>query len=263
MFFENKTIWITGASSGIGEALVYELSRQKAKLIISSRRAGELERVKSKCANPGLVTILTLDLSFTDTLYLAAKNAIAVYGYIDILVNNGGISQRALAKDTDIEVDKKIMNINYFGTIALTKALIPHFIERQSGQFVVVSSLVGKFGTPYRSGYAASKHALHGFFDSLRAELYQENVKVTLICPGFIKTEISINALTENGRKLNKMDAAQANGMKPDKCAKLMVSAIQKEKKEVYIGGKEKSGVYLKRFFPGVFARYLRNAKVR
>lgn len=155
------------------------------------------------------------------------------------------------------------MDVNYFGTIALTKALIPHFIKQKSGQVAVVTSLVGKFGTPYRSGYAASKHALHGFFDALRAELYEYGIGINMICPGFVKTNVSINALTEKGEKLDQMDEAQANGMSPEKCARKIARAIRKNKREVYIGGKEVYGVYLKRFFPGIFARVLRKAKVR
>lgn len=259
----NKVIWITGASSGIGEALAKELSKHGAKLILSSRRSEELERVKSACDYPDKIKVLTLDLAFTNTLALACENAISLFGHIDIVVNNGGISQRSLAKDTHLDVDKKLMEVNFFGTVAITKALLPHFIQRKSGQVVVVSSLVGKFGTPYRSGYSASKHALHGFFDSLRAELWNSGISVTMICPGFIKTNVSVNALTEKGDKLNKMDDAQANGMSANKCAKKMVRAIRQQKREVYVGGKEVYGVYVKRFFPGLFARVVRKAKVR
>jgi len=168
---KNKVIWITGASSGIGEALAVEMSKLNVKLILSSRRKEELERVKGLCKKPENVSILPIDLAFTDTLGLATESAISFYGHIDILVNNGGISQRSLAKDTDLSVDRKLMDVNYFGTIGLTKALLPHFLKRKSGQFVTVTSLTGKFGTAYRSGYAASKHALHGFFESLQAEI--------------------------------------------------------------------------------------------
>ncbi|MEP2772476.1 MAG: SDR family oxidoreductase [Fulvivirga sp.] len=261
--FKKKVVWITGASSGIGEALAYELSHKGAKLIISARREAELLRVKESCTNPNEVAVLPIDLAFTDTLKLAVESAILIYGHIDILVNNGGISQRSLASETSLEVDKKLMDVNYFGSIGLTKALIPHFLERKSGQFVTVTSLVGKFGTPYRSGYAASKHALHGFFDALRAELWSNGIIVTMICPGFIKTNVSINALTEKGEKLNQMDEAQAKGMSAAKCARKIARAIRRQKREVYIGGKEVYGVYLKRFFPALFARILRKAKVR
>lgn len=265
MNLKGKVIWITGASSGIGEAITYELAKKGARLILSSRRKGELERVKSSCPadTQKYIELLPLDLAQSDTLKLMTEAAIQLFGHIDMLINNGGISQRSLASETSPEVDRKLMEVNYFGTIALTKYLLPHFIEKKHGHIAVVSSLVGKFGSPYRSGYAASKHALHGFFDSLRAELYKDNIKVTMICPGFIKTNVSVNALTETGDALNKMDDAQANGMAADVFANKMIKALEKERNEVYIGGKEKYGVYLKRLFPNLFAKILRKAKVR
>lgn len=265
MTLEGKVVWVTGASSGIGEALTYELAKKGCKLIISARRMEELERVKSSCSESvqAGIAVLPLDLAAANTLKLITEAAINLFGHIDILINNGGISQRSLVKDTDLEVDRQLMEVNYFGTIALTKHLIPHFIARKQGMFVVISSLVGKFGTPFRSGYAASKHALHGFFDALQAELYQDNIHVCMICPGFIKTYVSVNALTEKGEKLNEMDQAQANGMPADTCAKKIISAIQRGKAEVYIGGKEKYGVFLKRYAPWIFNRVLRKMKVR
>ncbi len=265
MRLQDKVIWITGVSSGIGEALVYELVKLQCRLIISARRGEELERVKSSCSEQAQseIAVLPLDLAASDSLKLITEAAINLFGHIDILVNNGGISQRSLVKDTDLDVDRKLMEVNYFGTIALTKYLLPHFLERKGGMFVVVSSLVGKFGTPYRSGYSASKHALHGFFDALQAELYNDNIRVCMICPGFIKTNISINALTEKGEKLDKMDDAQANGMLADQCARKIIAAIKPEKPEVYIGGKEKIGVYLKRYMPAMFRRLVRRMSVR
>jgi short-subunit dehydrogenase len=265
MKVKDKVIWITGASSGIGEALAIELAKKGAKLILSARRKNELERVKASC-DPKVhqyIEVLPLDLSQRNSLKLTTEAAIQLFGRIDLVINNGGISQRSLAMDTDTEVDRQLMEVNYFGTIEITKNLLPHFIQNKGGQIAVVTSLVGKFGSPYRSGYAASKHALHGFFDSLRAEVYKDDIKVTMVCPGFIKTNISVNALTEKGVKLNEMDEAQAKGMPADVFARKMIRAIEKEKNEVYIGGKEKYAVSLKRLFPNVFARVLRKAKVR
>lgn len=261
----NKVIWLTGASSGIGEALAYELARRGARLILSARRKEELERVKGNCiasAQPD-VRILPLDLEQGATLKLSTQAALQLFGQIDILVNNGGISQRSLVADATLDVDRRIMEINYFGAIALTKYLLPHFITRREGHFVNVSSITGKFGTPYRSGYAASKHALHGFFDALRAEHYKDNISVTMICPGFIRTALTLSALTADGSPLNKMDAAQYKGMPADSCARQIVSAIEKKKEEVYIGGREVFGVYLKRFFPTLFSRLIRSVAVR
>ncbi|MEQ8924813.1 MAG: SDR family oxidoreductase [Fulvivirga sp.] len=263
MNLKNKVVWLTGASSGIGEALAYALSEKGCKLIISARRESELERVKSSCAAPENVKILFLDLSDAETLKTKVSDAVSLYGSIHILINNGGISQRSLAANTSLEVDRKLMEINYFGTIALTKYLLPHFKKQDGGHIAVVTSLVGKFGTPYRSGYAASKHALHGFFDALRAEVYHDNIRITMVCPGFVKTNVSVNALTEDGTNLNKMDDAQANGMPANVFARKMIRAIEKNKAEVNIGGKEVYGVYLKRFFPALFNTIVRRAKVR
>lgn len=261
-----KVVWITGASSGIGEALAYAIAQEGAHLILSARRKEELERVKGNCkgTSPANIHILPLDLAKAETLQLNTEVAIQVFGRIDILINNGGISQRSLARETKVEVDRAIMEVDYFGTIALTKYLLPHFVKRKSGHFVVTSSVMGIIGTPYRSGYAAAKHALHGFFDSLRAEVWKENIFVTLICPGWIRTNVTINAMTGDGSKLNEMDKTTDQGLSAEHCAKEIVKAIKKRKEEVYIGGtKEVFAVYTKRFFPKLFSRIVRKAKVR
>lgn len=265
---KNKVVWITGASSGIGEALTYELAKKGARLILSARRKEELEKVKGNCdpAVQANIRILPLDLTQTDTLQLTTEAAIQLFGHVDILINNGGISQRSLAKDTSVDVDRRIMEVNYFGAVAVTKFLLPHFLQRKSGHYVTISSLTGHIGTPYRSGYAASKHALHGFFDSLRAELWKEvgnGIIVTMICPGFVHTPITLSAVTGDGTPLGKMDEAQFKGMPAAECAQRIVSAIEKQKDEVYIGRKEVLGVYMKRFFPGLFVRIIRKAAVR
>jgi short-subunit dehydrogenase len=261
----NKVIWLTGASSGIGEALAYELSAQGARLILSARRKEELERVKGNCPSgrQADIRILPLDLSNADTLQLSTEAAIQIFGHIDVLVNNGGITQRSLVAEAALSVDRRLMEVNYFGPIALTKFLLPHFIHRKQGHFVNISSLAGKVGTPYRSGYAASKHALHGFFDAVRAEHYRDNISVTMVCPGFIHTQLTLSALTADGTPLNKMDAAQYKGKPAAWCAKKIVKAIEKEKQEVYIGGREILIVYLKRFFPALFSKVIRNVAVR
>lgn len=265
---KDKVIWITGASSGIGEALAYELVKKGARLILSARRKDELERVKGNCkiAAQNNVHVLPLDLTQTATLKISTEAAIQIFGHVDILVNNGGISQRSFAKDTLIDVDRRIMEVNYFGAVALTKNILPHFLKRKSGHFVTVSSVTGIFGTPYRSGYAASKHALHGFFDSLRAELWKDigdAISVTIICPGFIHTPITLSAVTGDGSVLGKMDDAQYQGKPAEWCAKKIVRAIENKKYEVYIGGIETLGVQFKRWFPTWFTRFIRSAKVR
>jgi dehydrogenase/reductase SDR family protein 7B len=263
MTFSDKTIWITGASSGIGKALALELSNQNAKIILSSRKVEDLKLVKNACKNPSEVKIVVLDLENYTNLQPKVNEALAAFGKIDIIVNNGGISQRSFVKDTLITVDKRIMDINYLGTVALSKAILPHFIKNKSGHFVVTTSIVGKIGTPLRSSYAASKHALHGFFDSLRAEHYQDNITVTLVCPGFVNTNVSKNALTGNGTPQQKMDSATENGIQPERFAKLMVKAIKNKKHEVYIAGaKEKLAVFAKRFYPKLLAKMIRKLSV-
>lgn len=260
-----KVIWLTGASSGIGEALAYALAAKGARLILSARRKQELERVKGNCvaAAQPYISVLPLDLSEGETLKLSTDAAIQLFGHVDILINNGGISQRSLIADTALAVDRRLMEVNYFGAIALTKYLLPHFTGRKGGHFVTITSVTGKFGTPYRSGYAASKHALHGFFDAVRAEHYRDNIRVTMICPGFVHTPITLAALTGDGTPLQKMDEGQYKGMPVEKCARRIATAIEKEKQEVYIGGREVLAVYVKRFFPSLFSRIIRNVAVR
>lgn len=257
-----KVVWITGASSGIGEALAYELAHRNCKLILSARNIKALETVKSKCSTAEVV-ILPFDLSDFDNAKNHVDNAINAFGKIDILVNNGGVSQRSLIVETDFEVDKKLIEVDYLGTVALTKALLPHFIKNKKGYFVTVTSLMGKFGSPYRSGYCGAKHALHGFFDVLRMEHQHDNINVTLICPGFIQTNVAKNALTADGSKQNLDDEATQNGMPTSIFAKKFVKAVESEKFEVYIGGKEVLGIYFKRFFPKWLHYFVLKSKVR
>ena len=258
----NKVVWITGASSGIGEALAYELASKNCKLILSARNITMLEIVKSKCSSTEVI-ILPFDLMDFDNASNNVKKAISFFGKIDILINNGGVSQRSLIIDTDFEVDKKLIAVDYLGTVALTKALLPHFIQNKKGKFVVVTSLMGKFGSPYRSGYCGAKHALHGFFDVLRMEHQKDNISVTLICPGFVQTNVAINALTANGSSQNSDDVATKNGLPVNLFARKMIKAIESNKFEAYIGGKEVLGIYLKRFFPKILHHFILKSKVR
>ena len=258
MTFENKVVWITGASSGIGAALAQVLARRGARLVLSARREERLEAVRAACAHAGRHTVLPLDLTDTERLPAVARRVLDRFGRVDVLVNNAGITQRAQVVETDLAVDRRIMEVNFFGTVALTKAVLPSMLERGSGHLVVVSSLVGKFGTPKRSAYAASKHALHGFFDALRAEVHDAGLRVTLICPGYVRTEISLHALTADGTPHGEMDPNQQRGLDPKVCAEKIARAVEAEKDEVYIAGKEKVAVYLKRFAPGLFKRLIR-----
>jgi len=262
MNWTNKTVWITGASSGIGEALTYQLAEKGANLILSSRKREALEAVKSKCVHPEKVAVHPLDLADAESIESAAKQILNNHK-IDILVNNGGISQRSLLAETSMDVHRKLMEVNYFGTIHLSKIVLEQFIQNKSGHFVNVTSLMGRFSSQYRSGYCGSKHALHGFFDCLRLEHHADNVKVTMVCPGFVKTRISFNALTADGSRQDYMDDMQAQGLSPEDCAQKMICAIEREKHEVYIGKREVLGIYLKRFFPGLLHRMMLNEKVK
>jgi len=262
---EGKVIWLTGASSGIGEALARELSKYRCHLIISSRNEKELIRVKNEIEENSMEPpmILPLDLSIQENFSAAVARISKTHGDVDILINNAGVSQRSLATETEMAVYRRLMEVNYFGTILLSKAVLRRMIARQEGHIVVISSIAGKLGTPWRTGYSASKHALHGFFDSLRAEVHKEGIRITMITPGFIRTEVSKHALTGSGEPLGKMDEAQAKGMSPDKCARKIVHAIRKGKNEVLIGRKEVFAAYLQRFAPGLLTRIIRNVKVR
>ncbi len=260
--FHNKVVWITGASSGIGEALAKAFAAEGAFLILSARRIDELLRVKTILNLPEEnIFILPLDLANTSGMDQLTQRAISKFGRIDILVNNGGVSQRSLSKNTPIEIDRKIMEVNYFGTIAVTKSVLPHMLKLKSGSIIVISSISGKFGFYFRSAYSASKHALHGFFESLRMEIYNDNVKVLLVCPGRIKTNISVKALNSDGSKHNKMDESTEQGISAEECAKQILKAINTNKEEIFIGGKELKAVWLKRFFPKLFSKMIRKQK--
>lgn len=255
---KDRVAWITGASSGIGEALAYALSGRGAKLILSGRRIAGLERVKNNCAHPHQVHILPLDLTDSDNLEGKVPIAIALFGHIDIMVHNGGISQRSLVTETEIKVHREVMELNYFSYIILTKALLPHFMERRTGYFVITSSVMGKIGTPMRAAYAASKHALHGYFDSLRAEVGQYNIKITILTPGYIHTPISV--ISGDGSFLSSKSEQITGGFSADKAAGQIIKAIQNETYEPYIGnifGEERLALFIKQFLPRLFTRLI------
>lgn len=260
--FKNKVVWITGASSGIGEAMAKTVADEGAKLILSARRIDELQRVKSMLKLPEEdVLILPLDLANTSTIEELTHKVILKFGRIDVLVNNGGLSQRSLVKDTSIDIDRKIMEVNFFGTVALTKSVLPYMLKQKSGNIIVISSISGKFGFYLRSAYSASKHALHGFFESLRMEIYNDNVKVLIVCPGKIHTNISVNALKGDGTTHNKMDESTEQGISADECARQIIQGIKNNKEEIFIGGKELKAIWIKRFFPNLFSKMIRKQK--
>jgi dehydrogenase/reductase SDR family member 7B len=262
--FQNQVVWITGASSGIGEALAVAFSKTGAKLVLSARRREELERVAAHCTGTD-VFVLPMDLANSDGFEALTAQVISRFGRIDVVVHNGGISQRSWVKDTAMEVHRRIMEVNYFGTVALTRAVLPSMLGHQRGQFVVISSVMGKIGTPMRSAYAASKHALHGFFDCLRSEVSKEGLVVTMICPGYIATNVSKNALTADGTPTNKTGDDIANGMDPRLAAAQIIAAIAGEKSDVYVGklGKDRLALTLQRFLPRLFERIVQNQAPR
>ena len=260
--FANRRIWVTGASSGIGRAMALAFVASGARVVISARRADVLAQVRDASGHSDAVHIVTLDQASLVSAARGAQEAAAAFDGLDVVVLNGGISQRSLAMETSVAVDQQLMLVNYLSNVAMIKAILPQLLTQPSAEIAVVSSLVGVIGSPYRSGYAASKHALHGFFDSLRAEL-PERVSVTMLCPGFVKTDVSINALTGDGRPLGQMDDAQARGLSPDRFAEQALVAIAARKREVYIAGPERRAIWLNRLMPGLLARMLRSAKVR
>jgi len=259
MTFKNKTIWLTGASSGIGEACAYLFAREKANLILTALEEDKLQEVQKKCVSlGGKCEILPYDLSNIDEIPALVESALQFFGRIEIMFNNAGISQRAKAGETSFEVDKKIMDVNFFAPLRIAKLLISQMIENGGGTFVTTTSISGRFGFPLRSAYCASKHALYGFFETIHAEYYNQNIRCVMVCPGRVQTNISYYALEKNGAQHGKLDAGQKNGIPVEKAAKRIVRAIRKQKPEVLVGGKELLLVYIKRFFPALYRKISR-----
>jgi dehydrogenase/reductase SDR family member 7B len=261
MNFQNKVVWITGASSGLGEAMAKALNAGGAKLILTARNEKELYRVQNELPNKNNDSII---LPFDVQKYHEAENiaqkALLAFGKLDILINNAGLSQRSLAKDTPFIDDLKIIEVDLIATIALTKAVLPELIKNQ-GQIVVISSVMGKVNTKYRTSYAAAKHGVVGYFESLRLELEEDNVNVCNIMPGFIATNITKNAV---GSSEEITKNSQNNlGLSAEDFAKKAVLAIYNRKGNVYIGGvKERIAMYLKRLSPSLFDKFIKGQKV-
>lgn len=259
-FWKDKTVWITGASSGIGKALAEELAPLGARLILSSRRMESLEAVRQSLANAERHQCISLDVSDPVKLSQVLTEHGKALSQVDVLFNNAGISQRAYAWEASSESERMVMETNFFGAVAVAKIALEGMMQRNRGNIAVLSSVTGKFGFPLRSSYAASKHALHGYFDSLRAELKDTAINVSMICPGRINTNVSVNAITADGSAHNQMDPGQASGIPADKCARIIINGVANGQAEMYIG-KEKALVYLKRFFPALFRRVIRRIK--
>ena len=264
MTYKNTNVWITGASSGIGEAFARAFFKDGARLILSSRRKEELERVKSELgADDSQIYILPLDLANSEPLAQKTEEALKAFGHIDVLVNNGGISQRSLFAETDMDTIRRLMEVNFFGSAELTRHVLPSMMERNSGHIIVTSSVAGKFGTKYRSGYAASKHALQGLFDCIRQEMYEYNVAVTMVCPGPIKTKITQNSLTADGSSFGKMGDLHKGAMDADEMVSRIWNKIKAQKEEIYISSpKERLALLIKRISPRLLNIILKNSQV-
>jgi dehydrogenase/reductase SDR family protein 7B len=254
--FRDKVAWVTGASSGIGEALVYELIKRGAFVIASSNDPVELERVKTACMERSpMITCVPFDLSDTSGIEELVKAQMKETGKIDYLINIGGISQRARIDETPLWLDRKIFEINYFGTIAFTKAILPYMIRQKSGHILATSSISGRFGFPLRSAYSASKQALHGFFETLYLENKKYNIMSSVIIPGRVRTAISMHALDPEGKEHGQMDDGQAKGVSPARAALMIINGIKRNKHEILVGKGELTMLYIRRYLPWLFFR--------
>jgi dehydrogenase/reductase SDR family member 7B len=255
MRIKGSTAWITGASSGIGEALAIELFSQGATVILSARNEPKLHALKASFdkIEPGRCHVVVCDVTRQEAVDQAVDKIRQLVSRLDILVNNAGVSQRSYALETSIAVDRDLLEVNFFSAVSVSKGILPWMISNGGGHIVVISSMAGKFGFRMRTAYAASKHALHGFFETMRAELHDRNVKVTMICPGRVRTDISVHSLTGDGKIYGKMDAGQAHGVPVERCARIIARAIRCNRKEVFIGGAERFLLLVKRICPPLF----------
>jgi dehydrogenase/reductase SDR family protein 7B len=262
--FYNKIIWITGASSGIGSALARHLAAQGARLILSSRRIEKLEQLRTELVNSSQHQVFQLDLEQPEALYTRVQNVISDWGPIDILINNAGIAQRSRVLETQLAVDRRIMEINFFGTVAMTKAILPSMVARGTGQIMTVGSVAGKIGSQTRSSYSASKHALNGYMDSLRAEVWHSGVHVQLACPGWVNTDIGKGALDGNGNALADKVGTIDFGISAEDCAQGIATALLMHRDETIIGrGWVRMAPALKRIFPSLVNRIMRRKVYR
>lgn len=257
------SIWITGASSGIGAACASNYAAQGARLILTSSSMERLETVAAECRKAGAesVFVLPYDLSCVDDIDSLVTKAWELSGGLDIVMLNAGISQRTNVEDTSMEMVRKIMEVNYFSSVAIAKAVLPLMIAKGGGKIAVTTSIAGRFGFPLRCAYSSSKFALYGFFETLQAEYYNAGIRVTIVCPGCVCTNISRYALDKGGKPHGELDPGQAKGMSADKAAKIIVRAVKKGRREVLVGRKELLMVYIKRFFPNLCATLSRKIK--
>ena len=259
--FKDKTVLITGGGSGIGEAMAYEYAKRGAHVILTGRRIETLEKVAEGCRKLGVKAwCQTVDMEQPATIDALVAWIHAEGHTIDFLLLNAGISQRSLTLETSIEVDRRLMEVNYFGGIYLVKALKEMFLER-GVHIALVSSVSGVFGFPVRSAYCASKHAIHGFYETIALEYPQ--IKTTILIPGRIRTDVSKNALDGEGKATGIMDPGQVNGYDVAKCARVALRAIARCKHQKVIGGFDTIMVPFYRYIPWLFRLIARNVSAR
>ncbi|NWI10864.1 DRS7B reductase, partial [Crypturellus soui] len=260
-YLREAVVVITGATSGLGKECAKAFHAAGSRLVLCGRNVEKLQEVVQELSamtnhrkNMHKPHTVVFDLSDTRRVLNAAEEILKFVGHVDILINNAGISYRGTVVDTGLDVDKKLMETNYFGPVALTKALLPSMIKRRQGHIVAISSIQGKISIPFRSAYAASKHATQAFFDCLRAEVEQYDIDVTVISPGYIQTNLSLNAIRGDGSRHGVMDKATAEGQTAAEVAQVVLSAVGHKKKEVLVAGLAPSlAVYLRNLFPRLF----------
>lgn len=253
------TVWITGASSGIGEACSYGYAEKGCRLILTARPSARLDEVAGRCSERGAeVVVLPYDFLKADGVEELCTCAWNAFAGIDILFLNAGISQRASVEDTSMEMARNIMEVDYFAPVAIAKSILPSMVQAGGGKIAVTTSIAGLFGFPLRCAYSSAKHALYGFFETLQAEYFEKGIRVTIVCPGRVRTNISLNALVKGGKRYGLMDPGQDGGISAGKAAKKIIRAIENNKREVLVGGKELLMVGIKRFLPGVCSRMAR-----
>ncbi|MDB4988700.1 MAG: 3-oxoacyl-[acyl-carrier protein] reductase [Myxococcaceae bacterium] len=260
-----KTVWITGASAGLGEALALRCAQQGARLLLSARRVDRLRAVARTALHAGATEVELLPLDLAELASLADKGAEALerMGRIDVMVHNAGVGQRALVSESTFEVDRQLLDVNFLGPVALTKTLLPSMLAAESGSFVVISSVLGLMSVKRRAAYCASKHALHGYFNSLRAEVHDRGIRVLMVCPGHIDSEFSQMALQADGRAHGVNEAGKRSGLSPDACAERTLRGLMRGEAEIYPAKWETLGLYLNRLSPALTRFAIASLKAR
>lgn len=241
MHFNNKVVWITGASSGIGAEVAVQLARKKAKLILTARNQEALLQVQENCKQyTAHCQVLNADMEQAAGLEALTEKAVMLYNVIDVVIFSAGKSQRSLALDTDMQVYRRLMELNFFAPVTITQYLLPVFAKQGFGHLVPISSMAGLMGFPLRTGYAASKHALKGYFETLQTEHKIKELHITIVSPGRIKTPISLHAITGDGSPHGSMDDGQLNGISVTQCANRIITAIENKKKHLIVAKNER-----------------------